>query len=404
MATSVQDKSVTASPKSKRVHKRYVALGFVVALVLSWALIPPIHLAPTALYILLSVIPGVPTAPIDHALGTPTVQTFQFDGEEGQVVGDLYLPPNGGAHPTLLLINGALSAGRKYPPLVQFAEAMARSGYTVLVPDYPHLLHEELTPDSLADVNTTMQLLTKLPSVKPGHVDIVGFCVGATLAILSAEDPNVPHPQAIVDLAGYVSSEDMIQLITTNTYKYQGSLRHFAADPWVVAAVARSIVAGLPSANDRAVFAPFVRDPDPNNPVAPEWNKVPTASLTPAGLGLLQLLKNRDPSSVVQLIAALPAPMPQTLLAMSPLDHANQLNTPVYSVADRADTYIPNGESLDLAAKRPGLVHIAYVSLLSHVEPTVESQGNIVATVLDLLGGAWQLFQSIETVLLTMGT
>jgi len=360
---------------------------------------PMIHVAPASLYLLASVLPGVPLGPVNAALGQPSVQSITFAGAEGTIAADLYVPPGSGPHPAILIVNGALAEGRKYPALAQFATALARSGYTALVPDYPDLLHEELTPASREDVELTLRRLSALPSVQPGHVELVGFCVGGTLGLLAAEDPQTPPLRAVVDLAGYVSSTDMIQLITTNTYEAGGKLLAYAADPWVVAAVARSLVAGLPVANDRAVFAPLLGDPPPDHYVAPNWSTLPPARLSGGGQALLALLLNRDPAMVPALIAALPSPMPEQLSALSPETRLDHLRFPVYVVADRSDTYVPNAQSVKLEERQPSLVHLSYVSLLAHVEPELPTKSNVLATIKDVAGGAWQLFAAMDHVL-----
>ncbi|HEV7214377.1 MAG TPA: hypothetical protein VGP33_04565, partial [Chloroflexota bacterium] len=99
---------------------------------------------------------------------------------------------------------------------------------------------------------------------------------------------------------------------------------------------------------------------------------------------------------VAALVAALPPPLPAQLATLSPLAGITSLRTPVYIVADRQDTYIPNAESLKLRDAQPALVHLSYVSLLAHVEPMVQAQSNALATAWDLATGAWQLFLAID--------
>jgi hypothetical protein len=91
--------------------------------------------------------------------------------------------------------------------------------------------------------------------------------------------------------------------------------------------------------------------------------------------------------------------LPAQLAALSPETNLARLNTPVYIVADRQDTYIPNAESLKLRDARPSLVQLTYVSLLAHVEPAIQAQSNTLATAGDVASGAWQLFRAINTTL-----
>jgi dienelactone hydrolase len=296
--------------------------------------------------------------------------------------------------------DGALVVVREaVEPLAQFGAALARSGYTAIIPDYPDLLKEILSPASLQDLDFTLQNVHTVPGVDGRRLELVGFCVGATLGLLAAEDAQLPPLRAVVALSGYVSSLDMIQVITTGTYTRHSTLVPYSPDPWVVAAVARSLAMGLPDAGDRAVFAPFLGDPPPDHYVAPDWTKVPASRLSTGGLALLALLENRDPGKVAALIAALPAPLPVQLAALSPQTDLARLQTPVYIVADRQDTYIPNAESLKLQDAQPSLVHLTYISLLAHVEPAIQTQGNPLTTAWDVATGAWQLFRAIDTTL-----
>lgn len=384
-------------PSRRQRHMLYL-LGVLLMLALIIAT-PALRVAPAGFYLLLANVPGAPAGPLSRLLGQPTVRSWRFTGAEGQVVADVYVPRGGGVHPTILIVNGALSAGRAYPPLARFGTALAQSGYTAVIPDYPDLLQEVLSPASLTDIEFTLQHLNGVPGVDGHRLEVVGFCVGATLGLLAAENPHIPSLRAVVALSGYVSSLDMLQVITTGTYTFHGTIVPYPADPWVVTAVARSLVMGLADTNDRAVFAPFLVDPPPNHYVAPDWGKVPAARLSAGGRTLLELLQNRRPERVSALVAVLPAPLPYQLAALSPLANVADLRTPVYIVADRQDTYIPNAESLKLRDARPSLVHLTYVSLLAHVEPAVQGQSNALATAWDLANGAWHLFVAIDRTL-----
>lgn len=388
-----------APRRKRRPVGRIVAAALLLLVIAAVALSPVVRVAPASVYLLAADLPGVPLGPLPVLLGSPTPNEWSFQGAEGTINADVYRPVGGGVHPTILVVNGALAAGRKYPALAQFGRALAQAGYTAVIPDYPDLLREELSPASLADVETTLRRAAAIPGVDPRRLELVGFCVGGTLSLLTAENANLPPERAVVDLAGFASAADMLQVITTDTYPYRGQTFPYATDPWVVVAVARSLVASLPDAADRAVFAPFLKDPPPDHYVAPDWSKVPANRLSPAGQAVLALLRNRDPARVASLIAALPTGMRQQLTRMSPLNGIAQLRSPVFIVADRSDTYIPNVESEKLVDARPALVHMRYVSLLAHVEPELAAQSNPLATAWDFASGGWQFFLAIDQAL-----
>jgi pimeloyl-ACP methyl ester carboxylesterase len=99
---------------------------------------------------------------------------------------DLYLPGRQGPHPGLLLVQGALLEGRAYPPLVRVAEAAARAGFAVCVPELGRLRDYVVDAQALADLLASAAAFRRHPEVR-GRVALFGFSLGGGLALLAAE-------------------------------------------------------------------------------------------------------------------------------------------------------------------------------------------------------------------------
>ncbi|MBI3271167.1 MAG: ester cyclase [Planctomycetes bacterium] len=108
---------------------------------------------------------------------------------EGLPVTHLYPPerrPKTGALP-LVLLPGIAKLGAEDPRVVALARAVARLGYTILVPDLQELRVLALPANSVQLVAGALSAVRKAAG---GRVGVIGFCYGATTA-LAARDPGV---------------------------------------------------------------------------------------------------------------------------------------------------------------------------------------------------------------------
>ena len=91
----------------------------------------------------------------------------------------------------MLLVLGVNNVGRNHPVVARVADALARTGVAVLVPDSRVLLEGRLDAGEVDGVVRAFQLLAARPEVDPERVGIVGFSVGGSLALLAAADPRI---------------------------------------------------------------------------------------------------------------------------------------------------------------------------------------------------------------------
>lgn len=151
-------------------------------------------------------------------------KTLQIPTTDGQADAFAAFPDGGEPHPGVLLYMDAIGVR---PVLEEMARELAGHGYYVLVPNlyYRHgptpvielpahigadtrpavfaqlmPLVEDLTTDRvLRDADAYLTFLTSRPEVSAGPVGVVGYCMGAALAMRTA----TAHPDQVAAVAGF---------------------------------------------------------------------------------------------------------------------------------------------------------------------------------------------------------
>jgi carboxymethylenebutenolidase len=154
------------------------------------------------------------------------VQGTAVDIPTGDGTADAYLahPGDGGPHPAVLLYMDAFGLR---PQLTSKADRLAGAGYTVLVPnvvyrhgrspvvELPEFLDpgarpeifqqlrpimESLTPElAMRDAAAYLDWLAERPEAADGPVALTGYCVGASLSLLTAGT----YPERVAAAAGF---------------------------------------------------------------------------------------------------------------------------------------------------------------------------------------------------------
>ncbi|MER5970555.1 dienelactone hydrolase family protein [Streptomyces sp. NPDC002055] len=150
--------------------------------------------------------------------------TLQIPTEDGRADAFAAFPDHGERHPGVLLYSDAFGVR---PVLKEMARELAEHGYYVLVPnlyyrhgpapviDLPEHIGEEARPavigqlmplieahttdHALRDADAYLRFLTTRPEVGPGPVGVIGYCMGAALAMRTA----TAHPGQVAAVAGF---------------------------------------------------------------------------------------------------------------------------------------------------------------------------------------------------------
>ncbi|MEJ8646351.1 dienelactone hydrolase family protein [Streptomyces sp. MS1.HAVA.3] len=151
-------------------------------------------------------------------------KTLQIPTTDGRADALAAFPNRGGRYPGVLLYTDAFGVR---PVLREMARELAEHGYYVLVPNlyYRHgpapvielpehiggesrpavfarlmpLIEAHTTERALGDADAYLRFLTTQPEVSSGPVAVIGYCMGAVLAMRTA----AAHPDRVAAVAGF---------------------------------------------------------------------------------------------------------------------------------------------------------------------------------------------------------
>ena len=290
---------------------------------------------------------------------------------------ELWLPAGASAEQpagAILLVFGVNNLGRNHPAIVRVADALARTGVAVLVPDSRTLLEGSLEVGEIDGVVDAFQLLAARPEVDRDRIGIVGFSVGGSLALLAARDPAIAEEVRWVNAFGaFADAETYLASVAAHA--------HPGTDG--------DDVAWQPTPLAREVFLQFLlgQVDDPGDRAALEdafaetilAGDRPTADpslrdglRTPAARAVHDLVTAADLMEAAAVIAALPSPSLAFVDDISPIRHLGGLRASVYLMHETEDHHVPFTESRARAApleERGLLVEHTEFRLFDHVQP-----------------------------------
>ena len=120
----------------------------------------------------------------------------------------------------ILLVLGVNNVGRNQVVVARVADALARTGLAVLVPDSRVLLEGRLEVGEIDGVVRAFDLLASRPEVDPQRVGMAGFSVGGSLALLAAADPRIAERVRFVNAFGaFGDASTYLASVAANAYR-----------------------------------------------------------------------------------------------------------------------------------------------------------------------------------------
>jgi dienelactone hydrolase len=322
-------------------HKLLVAIAIAVALVLVVPRLAPVRTAVLTAALVPEMM-GIGVAPVSATTAKPTVRTMTY-GAPGDRM-DVYLPAGaepGDQLPAVVLALGVHPQPIDSPEIVGLAEAIARLGVVVGVPDSTALRNLEVTPAESGHLADAVLALGSLPEVDSSDVGLAGFSAGASVALTAAADPR------LIDRLGWVSSFGayadakrlLVDVATRTTVDESGAVSAWQPDPGI-----RRDVLGLAinALDDEAVEGQLHAVLDPL--VSSEERGFPTDVAVPFSgdaLALYRLFTAPDRAAAEAAVADLGTDLTTHLDGISPLPVADAIDVPVFLLHGRPDTAIP---------------------------------------------------------------
>ena len=330
------------------LRRRFAVFGapllLLLALVLAW---PTIDAWARSAALFSDAVVRLPVRPITWLTGDPTRETVQWGESGGR--GLLVRPAGDDVAPALVLVLGADPAPPEDERVARLLEALARTGFAVLLP-----LSEELDAKRVGAVEVerlveAFLFMERDDRVRDDRIAFLGLSVGGSLSLVAAADARIADRVWFVQAIG--PYYDAISLAASAL-----SAEHRTAEgvePWPPARVTVDVI-----------------------------GETLLVALTEEQR---EALVGVNLESAERLLAEL-APEQRALLeAVSPSAVIEGLRAPLYLLHDRSDRFVPWTESEALAAAYPPAVYHR-LDLFEHVDPQV---GNLSV----LLRDGWRLMR-----------
>jgi acetyl esterase/lipase len=347
------------------------ALALAALLVLAWPLVWDGILSGLLLaQVATPLTPGLLTRITD----APQRQSVTFPGGGREMVATLYRPARSrfgaGTGVGVILVHGVNEAGKDDERIVWLADLLARSGFTVLTPDFLGFKSLTLRTSDVEELVASIQYLSaRRENAVAKRVGLIGFSYGAGPTVIAGADPRIRDlVQFVFSFGGYYDLLNVITFVTTGYYEF-GDLRgRILPNEYTRWIFLRYNLGLIPSARDREVLKE-IADAKAKDPAVDAGHLAGT--LGPEGRATYDLLVNRDPQRVPFLVEALSPSIREQIHFLSPSRVIRDLRARLLIVHSNPDDFMPMTESLRLAAalRSRGNVHLALLRVFDHVRP-----------------------------------
>ena len=348
---------------SPRLNKACVVILSVAltAFILFWT--PQVRATARAIGFVAQVLPTVPIKPVEWFTGTPERIEITYPLDDGSTgVADLYVPAGSGKHSAILFFLGVNPAGKDDERVVNLGNAVARTGIAVMIPWSERMAQRRITEQEIDDLVRGFEHLRSLDMVDSGQVGMAGFCVGASLMMVAAQDERLRDDVKVVNsFAGYYEAKDLIASVAAGRRFYDGESGPWEPDKLSVEVVRTHLLESVPDVVERELVELAVED----------------GAALPGGLSsdaqlVYDILQASDLDEAQELIVQLPQDSLDTLSRISPSTNIDDLRAKLLVMHDRQDNLVPSEESRRLTdAVRPrGDVHYTEFSFFEHLDPS----------------------------------
>ena len=283
-----------------------------------------------------------------------------FGGIEMRVT--WWRPGWGERHPALMVVNGATALGNDDPETTRLAEALARAGYLVMLPEFPFIREGTLEPRAAAIIDAAFARLLLLPDSSGMAVGAFGFSVGGGMLLAAAgRDEALARASYVGALGAYYDLDTYLASVVTRTQKLGGDQSLWDPDPTVRLRLPLAAAAAVSDPHDRALLEDELRANDGRTATDP-----PPGVGTEAG-SLWRSLGATDYDLALAGLRELPPALRKVFDDLSPRANWSNIRAPVFWLHDEGDRFEPVSEAERAAATaHAGPTRFQRTALLSH--------------------------------------
>ena len=352
--------SFLESPRLNRACVVILSIALT-AFILSWT--PQVRATARAIGFVAQVLPTVPIKPAEWFTGTPQRIEIAYPLDDGSTgIADLYVPSGGGKHSAILFFLGVNPAGKDDERVVNVGNAVARTGIVVMIPWSERMAQRRITEQEIDDLVSGFEYLRSLEMVDSEQVGMAGFCVGASLMMVAAQDERIRDDVKVVNsFAGYYEARDLIASVATGRRFYDGESDPWEPDKLSINVVRTHLLESVPDDEERELVELAVK----NGLALPE-------GLSSQSRLVYDILHATDLGEAHSLITQLPQDSLDTLSRISPSTNIEDLEAKLLVMHDRQDNLVPSEESRRLrdAVRSRGDVHYTEFSFFEHLDPS----------------------------------
>jgi dienelactone hydrolase len=271
-------------------------------------------------------------------------------------------PAWGDRHPALMMVNGATALGNDDPETTRLAEALARAGYLVMLPEFPFIREGVLEPHAPTIIDAAFARLRAVPDTRGMSVGAFGFSVGGGMLLAAAgRYEALAHAAYVGALGAYYDIDTYLASVVTRSQVAGGATVAWDPDEVVRLRLPLAAAAVLTDPHDRTLLEDELRAHDGRTETDP-----PPEISTEAG-SLWRALGTSDYDLALARLRGLPPTMRVVFDDLSPRASWTAVRAPVFWLHDVGDRFEPVSEAETAAATaHAGPTHFQRTALLSH--------------------------------------
>lgn len=329
--------------------------------------------------VLEDIVAGTESSRLKRQTPVPDQRTISYVQDGRWRTADLYVSSQG-SRAGIVLVPGVTREGKDDHRLVALAYTLARSGFTVLVPDIQGLRAYKIRAGDVREVADAFAYLVAHPELAPaGRAGVGGFSYGAGPVLVAALQSDIRDKvRFVMTVGGYYNLRQVVTFFTTGYYVEQTtdesrqpmvSKTDILPNPYAKWVFTLSNLDLLERAADQRILqkaaSAFLEGTE-------TLEEVPVGQLAPDAQAFYRLLINEDPEQVPYLYDQLSPPIQAQLKSLNPAAHdLSCFKARAILLHGRSDNMIPYTESIALARALPadrtrlflidGLAHMDFV-------------------------------------------
>lgn len=322
--------------------RRLILAGVLTIALAGLILAGPARSRVQAALLLAEVLPQSPVKPLRAFGSEPRHERIRFETVNGPAVGDLYVPtsrfgriPPNSRSGVVLALGVQLPDEQNRQTLREFAETLAYLGFVVLWPRLEAIDAGAWQPEQPETFISGVRYLQGVEPVDSERISLLGFSVGASIALVAAGQAEAAEEiRSVIFFGGYYDVFTYLVSLATGTQVVAGQTREWQPSDDALRQM-RAVLDESGASSIRRVFAADTRE------------------------------------AAEEILHNTPAAEVERLQRLNPADHLSGLRATVFILHDRGDPYVPYGQSLRLRNALPAELRGEFLlsELFEHAQP-----------------------------------